>query len=291
MRDATTGRRLRVAMMSWVVLLVAALSCLSGCGRMASQEAPPAPPALAALTTIGAGGSPGTPPAADRAMRITVETTIVVARRDAAVAALRAMVATAGGYVSEGTLYGPDEGGSATYTVKVPAATVSDFRRKIAALGEVKSDSEKAEDVTEARADLRARLHNARAQEQRLLDLLANRTGSLGDVVAVEKEMASVRETIERLEAEERTLEGQIAFATVKVQLQTVYVEAREGAGHRLIAAAKDGIDNARAFVLGTLAVALAAGPTLVIIGVGLYLVFILLRGWRRRRKAAPPAR
>jgi hypothetical protein len=271
------------------VLLLAALLALLGCGRMPSREPPAGPPALAAVTTMGAGGPGGDLPAADRAMRVTVETTLVVPRRDAAVATLRALVRAAGGYVSEGTLYGPDEGGSATYTVKVPAAGLTDFRWKVAALGEVRSDSEKAEDVTEARADLRARLHNARAQEQRLLDLLTNRTGSLGDVVAVEKEMGSVRETIERLEAEERTLEGQVAFATVKVQLQTVHVQVSEGAGRRLVEAAKDGVDNARGFLLGTLAFTLAAGPTLVIIGVGLYLLFVVLRGLRRRRKAAPP--
>ena len=86
-------------------------------------------------------------------MRITVETILAVARRDAAVAALRALVTAAGGYVSEGTIEGSDESGLASYTVKVPATAVTDFRRKVAGLGEVKSDSEKAEDVTEARAD------------------------------------------------------------------------------------------------------------------------------------------
>jgi len=223
-------------------------------------------------------------------MRITVETTVVVAHRDAAVSALRSAVAAFGGYVSEGTLSGADQGGSARFTVKVPASSVSDFRGKLASLGDVRSDSEKAEDVTEARADLRARLHNARAQEQRLLDLLQNHTGNLGDVVMVEKEIASVRETIERLEAEERTMEGQISFATVKVELDTVYVPVTTGPGHQLAVAAADGIDTAKSFVLGTVALALATGPTLLILAAMAYGVFFVLRAWVRQRRRARAA-
>ena len=76
----------------------------------------------------------------------------------------------------------------------------------------------------------------------------------------------------------------------MKVELRTNYVQTSQGAGHRLLAAAADGIDNARGFLLGTVAFLLAAGPTLVIIGVGLYLFVVVIRRWRRRRKAAPPA-
>jgi hypothetical protein len=246
----------------------------------------------AAAVAAPAPGSPSSgvaAPSADRAMRITIDTTVLVAHRDDSVAALRAAVQTLGGYVSEGVLSGSDDGGSARFTVKVPVTKLEGFRATVAALGKVQSDSEKAEDVTEARADLRARLHNARAQEQRLLDLLANRTGNLGDVVLVEKELGTARETIERMEAEERTLEGQIAFATVNVTLDTVYVPIDPSVGDRLKEAAVDGVSAARAFVIGASVLALSAGPTLVIILAGLYAMY-RVAAWevaRRRRRAA----
>jgi hypothetical protein len=264
-------------------LFALGLGCQSA-DRAASSQAVP----LAVTAPMPATGAAATTaPQADRAMRITVETAILVSRRDAAVSALRAAVSSSGGYVSEGTLSGGDEGGSAKFTVKVPSASVADFRRKLASLGEVRSDSEKAEDVTEARADLRARLHNARAGEQRLLDLLQNHAGNLGDVVLLEKEITGVRETIERMEAEERTLEGQISFATVKVELDTVYVARSPGPGHQIAVAAGDGIDMAKGFLLGTVVFALAEGPTLLIVGAMLYGVFVLVRAWRRRRRRA----
>jgi hypothetical protein len=245
---------------------------------------PPAP-------VTAAPASPGTGvavPSADRAMRITIETSVLVPHRDPAVAALRAAVEATQGYVSEGTLSGGNDGGSAHFTVKVPVAKLGGFRAKVASLGQVESDSEKAEDVTEARADVRARLHNARAEEQRLLDLLANRTGTLGDVVLVDKELTAVRETIERMEAEERTLEGQIAFATVNVRLDTVYVPADPNVGERLAQAAKDGLSGAKAFAVGSVVVALSAGPTLIIVVAGAYALYRLVAWVRRRRRGLP---
>ncbi len=273
---------------SWTRLVVVSLVLgTAGCSSARHAASMSAPPSLVLSTPQGGASTPTTAPSADRAMRITVETTIVVPHRDAAVSSLRELVASFGGYVSEGTVAGPDASGSASFTVKVPAAAVTDFRGKLARFGEVRSDSEKAEDVTEARADIKARLRNARAEDQRLLDLLATKTGNLGDVVLVEKELASVRETIERFEAEERTLEGQISFATVKVQLETVYVAKEEGPGHELAVAAKDGVVLAKDVVLGLVRLALGGGPTLVILGGLGYVAFRVLRSWSRRRRAA----
>jgi len=261
---------------------------LAGCGR-ASSPSPGGSHASVAATIVASPGAGVAAPSADRAMRITIDTTVLVPHRDPAVAALRASVQAVGGYVSEGTLSGADQGGSARFTVKVPVARLGGFRDSVASLGKVENDSEKAEDVTEARADLKARLHNARAQEQRLLELLTSHTGNLGDVVLVEKELGGARETIERLEAEERTMEGQIAFATVNVTLETTYVPTDPSTGDRLAEAAKDGISGAKAFVLGAGVVALSAGPTMLIIAAGLYATYRFF-AWNQRRRRAKRA-
>ncbi len=276
---------------SWFLAAVVFASIL-GCSRARSMAASDPSFGAPAARAGAAAPAPGQGvPSADRAMRITVETTVSVRGRDAAVAALRELVRASGGYVSEGKLSGSDAGGSATFTVKVPAAALGPFRAKVAALGEVVRDTERAEDVTEARADLRARLHNARAAEARLLDLLATRAGNLADVVLVDKELAATRETIERFEAEERTMEGQIAFATCTIELTTVYVPPTETTGHRLASAARDGLTTAQGFVLGTALFALEAGPTLLVLLGMLVGGFLLVRAWvrLRRTRASPP--
>ncbi len=247
--------------------------------RSTSTSSPPAAAAVAAAD------SPLVP-AQDRAMRITVDMSVVVPHRDAAVQELRAALADLGGYVSNGSVTGPDATGAASFEVKVPAARVGAFRAAIRAIGDVRTDTEKAEDVTEARADVQARLANARAEEGRMLAVLADKTGNLADVVAVEKELSRVRESIERLEAEERVLLGQIAMATVKVQFETSFVAFEPGAGSRLARAAKDGGETAWAFVVGLGVFLLAAGPTLLILAALAYVSFVAVRGLVRMQRA-----
>jgi hypothetical protein len=261
------------------VALIAGLLAQTACSKSRSAESSPASAAaLPAPATQSA-----SPILQERAMRITVEMTIIVTHRDAAVSRLRSALADAGGYVSNGSITGPDAMGGASFEVKVPATRVEAFRAAVESLGEVRADNEKAEDVTEARADVRARLANARAEESRMVAILSEKTGSLADVVAVEKELARVRETIERFEAEERVLLGQIAMATVKVELATVYVASDPTPGERLVSAGKEGMDTAWGFIVGTGVLLLAAGPTLLVLGLMAAALFLAGRTVRRR--------
>jgi|HubBroStandDraft_2_1064218.scaffolds.fasta_scaffold202077_1 hypothetical protein len=262
-----------------MLLSAAHVACAKSETRSASTSSPPAAAAVAAVQAPSL-------PAEERAMRITVEMSLVVPHRDAAVNGLRAALADLGGYVSNGAVTGPDATGAASFEVKVPAARVGAFRAAIRAMGDIRTDTEKAEDVTEARADVQARLGNARAEEGRMLAVLADKTGNLADVVAVEKELSRVRESIERLEAEERVLLGQIAMATVKVQLETSFVASDPGAGSRLARAAKDGGETAWAFVVGLGVFLLGAGPTLLILAALAYVSFLGVRGLVRLQRA-----
>lgn len=168
----------------------------------------------------------------------------------------------------------------------MPVAALLAFRAEIARLGEIVSDAEKAEDVTEQRADIKARLGNARAEEKRLLELLDKRTGNLAEVVAVEKELASVRETVERMEAQERVLEGQIASATVKIHLAERHAYARAGAGRRIVQAAGEGIHNAGAVLVGLCVVGAQVGPTLLVLAAIGSALFAAVRFLVRRSHA-----
>ncbi|XXX76664.1 DUF4349 domain-containing protein [Sorangium sp. So ce134] len=276
------------------VALLSALTLTGACARSdrsssAPSEAAPAPVQAAALNLQSQGPSPGAPPLAQRAMRITVETTILVGAFDPAMQRLRAAVEEHGGYVSEARVHGGPEQ-SASIEARVPSARVGAFRAAVASVGEVVADAEKAEDVTERRADIGARLRNARAQEKRLLDLLSDRTGSLADVIAVEKQLGAVRETIEQIEAQERLLEGQIAYATVKISVTTRREEQTMGAGARIARAAREGVENAGSFVVNAVVLLAAAGPTLLLLsalGVALFYAILALVRRQQRRSAA----
>lgn len=274
----TSSRRLAAT------FFLALFALAAGC---AAKQEPPAPSAVAAANALsgGAQAAPAQGVPADRAMRITVETAITVADIGAAAHAVRDLTAQHGGYVGEARISGDDDARWASLEVHVPVAHLPAFRAGVAGLGEVSSDAEKAEDVTEQRADIKARLGNARAEEKRLLELLDHRTGTLADVVAVEKELSGVREAIERMEAQERVLEGQIASATVKIQLSTRRAAHRLGPGQRIVRAAGEGIEGAGSFLVGLAVMVVTGGPTALILAVMGYAVYRIVRFWARRKQ------
>jgi len=66
-------------------------------------------------------------------------------------------------------------------------------------------------------------LKNSRETEQRFRTILEQRTGNVVEVLQVEEGIARVRGDIERMEAEQKTLEHHVDFATVELQLTEEY--------------------------------------------------------------------
>jgi hypothetical protein len=75
-------------------------------------------------------------------------------------------------------------------------------------------------EVGEEFADITARAQNAKRLEERLITLLARGTGKLEEVLQVERELARVREEIERYEGRLRYLSARADMSTLSI---TVY--------------------------------------------------------------------
>jgi len=112
---------------------------------------------------------------------------------------------------------------SAALEMKVPSAKFDDAMSGMAPLGKVERSTATAEDVGEEFVDISARVANAKRLEARLVTLLATRTGKLEDVLAVERELARVREEIERYE-------GRIRFLATRVATSTIVANVHEKA-------------------------------------------------------------
>ena len=108
-------------------------------------------------------------------------------------------------------------------SVRLPATELDAAMNELKSLGRVESESQNGEEVTQQYVDLEARLVNARHTEQRLTDLLRERTGKLSDVLAFEKEIDRVRGEIERMDAEKKELAKRVAFATINTRLSEDY--------------------------------------------------------------------
>jgi hypothetical protein len=234
-------------------------------------------------------GAAGGPQSSSRATRTTIDMSITVDDVAASVDRVRAAAVGAGGWVGEATIAGDHDRHTGSVVVRVPVAGKEDVRATLRGMGDVERESESAEDLTEQRADLDARLHNAREEEKRLVALMSDHTGSLADVIAVEKELAGVREGIEKLEAEQRVMAAQVDYAAFTVTLSE-RAAAGEGAGKRIAGAAREGLSAAWQLVVIGAMVLVAAAPTTLLLGAMAYVVLRLVKAVRRRAIARTAA-
>jgi hypothetical protein len=140
---------------------------------------------------------------------------------EAAIDALRSAVAAAGGYVGNVRVVGGETSRrSATLEAKVPSEGFEALIGALDPIGDLERLSVQAEDVGEEFVDVQARLANAERLESRLLALLERPGSDLADVLAVEREIARVRESAERLEGRLRYLRSRADLATLSVTLR-----------------------------------------------------------------------
>jgi Domain of unknown function (DUF4349)/Putative zinc-finger len=223
----------------------------------------------------------------------TASVTIVASNYDQASGAIEAISKRHGGYVQDmnaDTRTGMSRSVSAT--LRIPEnqveAALSDLRK----LGHVEQETRNNQEITDQYVDLTARLRSARATEQRILQLLATRTGKLSDVLEAEQELARVRGEIESMDGQRVTMERQVRYATVQVQLSEVYREQLDSKAvtrwTMLRNSVVDGLRNLVDSATWLLTVAFSYGPSallwLAILGTPAWFIW---RRYRRSRTAA----
>ncbi len=156
-----------------------------------------------------------------------------------AIAAVQRIATSLGGWVGNTSLASGDyEVRRATIELKIPSARYDEALAGLKPIGKVESVSSNAEDVGEEFVDLTARTANARRLEERLITLLATRTGKLEDVLNVERELARVREEIERYDGRIRYLRTRIATSTLSVTVHERAPLVNPSPGENVIAEA-----------------------------------------------------
>ncbi|HEX6588680.1 MAG TPA: DUF4349 domain-containing protein [Longimicrobiales bacterium] len=232
MRALTPSAQARSARLT---LLLAAV-VFAACGGNDTASMDVAEESMAAGADGGAvvgfqslSGSAGAPqiapplPSRQASPRMLIRTgyaTLEVEALEPAVQAVRRIAEQAGGYVSNlGISGGRDQVRSASLTMRIPSARFDETVASLDSLGEIETVRIDSEDVGEQHADLERRLSNARRLEERLLELLETRTGSLEDVLAAERELARVREQIEGLDAALRGLNDRVAMSSISLSL------------------------------------------------------------------------
>jgi hypothetical protein len=137
-----------------------------------------------------------------------------------AIATLRTLAGRLGGYLAN-TSYqgGREQHPSASIEIKVPSDRFDDLLSGLSPLGRLEYANVTSQDVGEEYADIDARVTNAKRLEQRLIELLANRPGKLQEILELERELARVREEIERYEGRMRYLRSHASLSSLTISV------------------------------------------------------------------------
>ena len=103
--------------------------------------------------------------------------------------------------------------------IRVPQNQLDTTLDKLTTLGSVQSRTITAEDVADQLVDNQARLRNLQKTESTLLGIM-QRSGSVGDVLKVAQELSNVRQSIEQINAQLKSLQNQIAYSTITLKLE-----------------------------------------------------------------------
>jgi hypothetical protein len=153
----------------------------------------------------------------------TADVELVVEEFNSIPAKVEKIVEEFEGYIAGSTVTGaPGHPRIGKWTIRVPVDRYGKFLTAVQKLGEVHRVSSDSKDVSEEYYDLETRIKNKEKQEGRLLELLTDATGKLDEVLAVERELARVREEIERMEGRVRVLNDLTSLTTVELSISEI---------------------------------------------------------------------
>jgi hypothetical protein len=223
--------------------------------------------------------------------------TLVVKDTAQAMNQVRGLAESMGGYVVESNAYRDQGLLRGRMTVRVPAEKFDQAMDGIRAVAvRVESESSSGQDVTEEYSDLSAQLRNLEATETELRELLATvreRTGKAEDILAVYRELTTIRGEIERVKGRMQYLERMTALATINVELipdelQKPVVEEPWNPQVTLKEALRALVNAGRFLVDALIWLVVVVLPILIIIALPVVALVLIIRAiGRRRRKSA----
>ena len=287
----------------WLFVFLALCAVGCGGGESPKNTAPPSgastevptvmSPVSESSTPSAEGKSKAKGPGADgvrRKLIYTATVELVVEDFDPVQARVESLVKQFDGYLGHSTVSGsPGHPRSGQWTIRVPVEHFEAFLTAVRQVGEVQSVSSDSKDITEEYYDVEARIRNKKQDEARLLKLLADATGKLEEIVAVEKELSRVRGEIEQLEGRLRVLNDLSTLSTVTLRITEVKEYApREAATYSTrVRRAFEGSINAVVFTAREFSILVVALlPWLVVLLVPAAIFLLLVRWGSRRRRS-----
>lgn len=186
--------------------------------------------------------------------------------------------------------YGGTTYRSAYYELRIPVERFDGVMNGLSSLGNVPYSSVNAENITEQYTDTSARLTSRKAEEARLLELLA-KADTVEEMLQIESYLSDVRYEIESLTSQIKNWDSRISYSTLilnvsEVSLYTKETPATMSYGKQLSTALKSSARSVWHFLKSLLKFIVAALPVLAIIAVIAVPVFFIVRCIIRRKKS-----
>ncbi len=218
---SSLARTIELTPSSLLILVAAVFVC--GCGEQAIQNSRNFAQSVPATETPADTSKATTAPDPTRRKIIyDARIDLLVKSLDATERAVLDLIKVHAGFLAESNLAAQTgTQRDATWRVRVPVDRFDSFVSAVSKLGEVRTNHVGSQDVTEEFADLEARIRNKQEEEKRLLKHLADSTGKLEDILAVEREITRVRGEIEQMQ-------GRLRFLANRADLSTITITATE---------------------------------------------------------------
>jgi hypothetical protein len=184
------------------------------------------------------------------------------------------------GYVAKLRMVGEPAGSILSATLRVPSSEYRSALAELKGVGVVEHEEEAADEITQQHSELEARLVNAQNEEQRIQRILQNKDDKFSDIGSLERQVATLRGEIERIEAERSASGSRVSFANVFFSLCEERASTAETTVAKLRSAATGGLNDALDSLSSILLFLAGHGPILV-----LWAVLIYFPGrffWRR---------
>ncbi len=159
--------------------------------------------------------------------------------------------------------------------LRVPQNALNSTLDELAKLGSVKSRNITAEDVGSRIVDFQAQLSNLRRTETNLQKIM-DKAGTVRDTLSVSQELSNVRESIERIAAQLKSLQNQVSYSTISLNLEaaTSSKNPQRGFGLQVQETWSKSTNSVGKFSIGLLKLGIwliAYSPYLFILAVGAY--------------------
>ncbi len=192
------------------------------------------------------------------------------------------------GYVAKLRMVGKPTGSTLSATLRIPSSEYGATLDELKTLGQVEREEEAADEVTQQRADLEARLTNAQNNLRHLQELLKKQSYPDRNVLELQRQVASASADINRLEADRIASEHRVVFANVLFAMREEITMPQETLAGQFHSAALAGFTEAVTSISALLLLLISRGPAFLLWLVILYLPARL--AWRRLRPAEAPA-